>query len=73
MPRRLEFGGDDLPHLPRRHREGDERGRNVDVFEGAAHGVLAADGSDAEIELRLERAEERRERLAPALGIVPGL
>ena len=49
--------------------EGDERGRDVQVLEGAAHGVLAADGRDLELHLRLQRAQQRLEGLAPALGI----
>ena len=72
-PAALNSGETTSPALARRHRKGDERGRNVDVLEGAAHGVLAADGGDAQILLRLERAEKRGKRLTPARGIMPGL
>ena len=71
MPRALELGRDDFCRLPRRHRKGDEGGRHVDMLEGTAHGVLAADRGDAELHLRLERAQKRRQRLSPALGVVP--
>ena len=52
-----------------RHREGDERRRHVEILEAAGHGVLAADGRDAETQLRLERAEQGGEGLAPALRV----
>ena len=39
------------------------------LLEGAAHGILAADGGHAQLHLRLERAQQRRQRLAPALGV----
>ena len=66
----LELGGDDVAGLAGDDGEGDERGRDVEVLEGARHAVLAADGGRAELELRFERAEERHERLAPAGGIL---
>ena len=50
-------------------RKGDERGRYVDVLEGAAHAVLAADGAQPQPDLCVQRAEERRERHTPALGV----
>ena len=43
----LADGRDRLFRLSRRHREGDEGGRNIDMFEGAAHGILSADRRDA--------------------------
>ena len=41
----LEFGGDDLIDGGSGHGKGDEGGRHVQLFEAAAHGVLAADGA----------------------------
>ena len=69
----LELGGDDVAGLAGDDGEGDERGRDVEVLEGARHAVLAADGGRTELELRFERAEERHERLAPAGGILAEL
>ena len=69
----LELGGDDVAGLAGDDGEGDERGRDVEVLEGARHAVLAADGGRAELELRFERAEERHERLAPAGRILAEL
>ena len=73
MPRLFEFGRDYLMNVPRRDRKGDERGRHVDMFERSAHRVLASDRGNAQIGLRLKRAEKRGKRLPPTFGIVTGL
>ena len=51
------------------HREGHQRGRHVDIVEGTGHAVLAADGRQAEAQLRAVRAQQSREGLAPAVRI----
>ena len=53
--------------------EGHECGRHVERLKAAAHGILAADGGDAEIHLRAERAEQGGQRLAPARFVAPEL
>ena len=40
--------------------EGDERRRDVQPLEGAAHGVLAPNGGDAKVHLGVQGAQERR-------------
>ena len=69
MVRRLEFAGEDLADAVSRDGEGAQGRRDVEVLERTGHGVLAADGGDAEVHLRLVRAEERGGRLAPALRV----
>ena len=66
----LEFRGDDGPGIHRRNAEGDEGGRDMDMLEGAAHGVLAADGGEAQLLLHLDRSQERAQRLAPGMRVV---
>ena len=66
----LEFRRRDLPGQEHAHGKADQRGRNADVLERAAHGILAADRGDAQIQLRLKRAQQRGKRLAPARGVV---
>ncbi len=73
MPRLFEFGGNGFARRARGNGERNERGRNVDMLERAAHGVLSADRRDAQIGLRLERAQKRRERLPPTGGVAPRL
>ena len=68
MARRLEFGRNDLAGLAGGHREGAQRGRHVHLFKGAGHAVLAADGRNVQIQLRVKGAQQRREGLAPAFG-----
>ena len=72
-PRALELGRDRLLALLRRDGERDEGRGHVDVLEGAAHAVLAADGSHAEVTLCTVRSEQRRKGLAPALRLAHGL
>ena len=71
VARALALVGDDRAGLLRRHGEGHKRRGNVHLLERAAHGVLAAHGADAERHLRGERAQQRREGLAPAGGLAP--
>ena len=61
--------GNEPARLCGREREGNERGRNVDIFESTAHAVLAADGAQAQLYLRVQRAQQRAQRHTPALGI----
>ena len=70
MTRGLEFGGDDFAGLAGGDGEGDQRGRNIQLLEGTGHGVLAADGADAQLHLRPECAQQRGKGLAPALGVL---
>ncbi len=43
------------------------------IFKRAGHGVLAADGGDAQLQLGVQRAQQGGEGLAPALGSVAQL
>ena len=65
----LKFGGDHLVGFAGGYGERNEGRRNVDILKGAAHGVLAADGADAEVLLRLEGAEKGGKGLAPAAAV----
>ena len=69
----LHFRGNDVAGLLRGDREGNESRRDVQLLKGAGHGVLAADGADAEVHLGIEGAEQGGEGLAPALRIAAGL
>ncbi len=73
VARALELGGGHAVDLAEARRKRDERGRHVEVLEAAGHGVLAADGTDAEVDLRHEGAEDGGHGLAPALGLVAEL
>ena len=73
MPRLLELGGQDLAGLDGGNGEGDEGGGHVQVVEGAGHGVLAADGRPAEVQLGLQSAQQGGEGLAPALRLAAQL
>ena len=53
----FEFGGDHVSYLIGGYREGDKRGGNVELLEGAAHRVLTADSRNTEVHLSLERTE----------------
>ena len=66
----LELGRDQTGSVLRRDSEGNERGRYVHVIERAAHGVLAADGREAQVLLRVIRAEQGGQRLAEALRVL---
>ena len=47
--------------------EGHQRGRHIQLLEGAGHTILAADGGDAEAHLGIQSAQQSGQRLAPAL------
>ena len=69
----LEFrGGNVRRHILRDRKRNEGRG-DMDVLEGAAHGVLTADRGKAETHLRVESAEQRGKGLAPARGIAAEL
>ena len=51
----------------------DQRGRHVEVLERAGHGVLAANGANAQVKLGHKRAEKSGRGPAPALGVVAEL
>ena len=65
----LELVGNDVFRAAGGHGEGDQRRRHVHLLERAAHGVLAADGRRLEVELRHQRAEQRRHGPAPLLRL----
>ena len=65
----FQFRRDDRSGIHRGDTEGHQGGRNVNVFEGAAHGILAADGRKAEGHLHLQGTQQGRQRLAPGVGI----
>ena len=73
MPRLLELGGEHLTRLDGRDGEGDQRGGHVQIVEGARHGVLAADGGAAQLQLGVQGPQQGGEGLAPAGGLVPQL
>ena len=73
MARALELrrgGTGDVAHCGGK---GNERGGHVEVLEGAAHGVLAADGANAQVDLGVEGAEHAGHGLAPTRGLVAQL
>ena len=57
-------------HVADCHGEGDECRRHVEIFEATTHRILAADGADTKVDLRHQRAQHRRRRLAPAFRYV---
>ena len=73
MPRFLEFGGEHLARFQRRNGEGDQRGRYVQIQEGAGHGVLTANSGSAQLQLRVHSAQQSGEGLAPALRLIAEL
>ena len=73
MAHRLQVGRQQLAFEQRRDGEGDERRRHIAVKKAAGHGVLAADGGGAQLQLRVQRAEQRREGLAPTRGLIAEL
>ena len=69
----LKLIGDDFLCLQRRNGKGDHRRRHILVEEGAGHGVLAADGSGAQMQLGIQCTQQGLKGLAPALGLVSQL
>ena len=73
MPRRFKLRAQNFLSLDRRNGKGDQRGRDIAVQETAGHGILPADRGSAELKLRIECTEQRRERFAPTRGIIAQL
>ena len=73
MTCRLELGRDDVLHLVGGNGKGNQCRGNIEILKAAGHAVLAADGADAEVHLRLERTKQCRKRLSPALAVRAGL
>ena len=69
----LKLRGDDLLDLAGCNSKGDQCRRDIELLKGARHGVLAADGSNAEVLLCLKGTEECGERLCPAFSVVTGM
>ena len=72
VPDLFQFLADNLVGIRHAHGKGNQSGRHADVLKGAAHGVLAADGGDAQFDLGFVRAQQSSHRLSPAGGIVLG-
>ena len=67
VPFLLQFLADSFRSFARSDSEGYECRRNVEVIEGTAHGVLAADSAKTKSHLGMECAQESGSRLAPAV------
>ena len=70
MPRLFELGRQHLARLNRSNGKGEQRGGDIQIQEGAGHGVLAADGRRAEAHLSLHGAQKGGEGLAPAFRVL---
>ena len=66
----LDFIRDHMTHFVDIDAERNQRRRHVNLVERAGHGILAADCRDAEAELRVVGAEQRRERLTPSFRVL---
>ena len=66
----LELRGCGALHIAHGHGEGDKGRRDVKLFEGAGHGVLAANRAGAQIHLSHQSAQHGGHRLAPAFRLV---
>jgi len=66
----FELRRNDVSGLSHCDRERNKCRRNVEILEGAAHGVLASYGADSESHLGFERSEQSRERLAPSCSVL---
>ena len=64
----VQIGRDHAPRVDGRNAEGHEHGRHVDLLEGAAHRVLAADRRQPQLDLHPQRTQQRRQRFAPRTG-----
>ena len=69
----LELGGGHGVHGAHGSGKANQRGRNVQVVEAAGHGVLAADGANAQVDLGHQGAQQGAGGHAPALGDVAQL
>ena len=65
----LELGGNHLAGLADGSGKGDQRGGHIQLFKGAGHAVLAADGGNAQTHLGIQSTQQGGQRLAPALGL----
>ena len=65
MARCLELGESTSPVFSGGNGEGDQRGRYVQIQEGAGHGVLAADGGGAQLQLRVQQRPAERQKGLP--------
>ena len=63
----LELRRNDFLCIDSSHSEGDQCRRHIDMLEGSAHRVLAADRRESELNLHLQGAEQGAHRLAPDL------
>ncbi len=73
VSRLLELRRDNFPRLNGGDSEGDQGRGDIQVQEGAGHGVLAADGRRAEVHLGLHGPQEGHKGLAPAVRVAPQL
>ena len=69
----LEFGRNDAICFGSCDGKGNQSRRNIYFFKGAAHGVLASNGADAQFSLGFESAKQCRHRLSPALAVPAGV
>ena len=65
----LEFSGYDVTGVHRGDAESHQGGRYVNVLEGSAHRVLAADGRQTEGSLHLQCSEQGAEGLSPGVRV----
>ena len=65
----LELRAQDLSRQDGGDGKGQQSGRHVPVQEGTGHGVLAADGGAAEVQLGIQGPQQGGEGLAPAPGL----
>ncbi len=63
----FEFVGDGIPAVHNPYGEADQGRRNFQVHEGAAHGILAADGRQFQFAAGFIGAQESGERPAPGM------
>ena len=69
VARIFELGRECFVCVHDRNGESDEGRRDVQVFKGAGHRILAADCGNAHLMLRAQRAEKSRKGLAPLLRL----
>ena len=69
ISRSLELSGHNAVHVSASRGEADKCRRYIQVFKAAGHRVLAANGANAQVNLRHERAQKRRRGFAPARRI----
>ena len=65
----LELGAGDAVQVVNCGCEADQGGGNVQVLEAAGHGVLAADGAAAQVDLCVQGAQQGCQGLAPTLCV----